>query len=110
MKTDIHSSLRPEPVLSCWKEIASYFRRDVRTVQRWERSRGLPVHRLPGKGKKAVYALIPELDAWWVSAPPAAEDTLVAPPRWLSHRQRVRAALLTGAAFTALAVTLWLLL
>ncbi len=31
---------------------------------RWERTRGLPVHRLPGGPKSAVYAMKPELDVW----------------------------------------------
>lgn len=32
---------------------------------RWERDRGLPVHRVPGGGKPGVYALRSELDNWW---------------------------------------------
>ena len=32
--------------LDSWKEIASFLRRGIRTVQRWEREEGLPVHRL----------------------------------------------------------------
>ena len=51
-------------VLNSWKEIAAYLDRDVRTVMRWEQARGLPVHRLPGGPKSAVYALRHELDAW----------------------------------------------
>ncbi len=51
-------------VLNSWKEIAAYLDRDVRTVMRWERTRGLPVHRLPGGPKSAVYALKSELDSW----------------------------------------------
>ena len=31
--------------LDSWKEIASYLERTVRTVQRWEKKDGLPVHR-----------------------------------------------------------------
>lgn len=30
--------------LDSWKEIAVYLGRDVRTVQRWERREGLPIH------------------------------------------------------------------
>jgi TolB-like protein/Tfp pilus assembly protein PilF len=64
------SSLAP-PVaterLESWKEIASYLNRDVRTVQRWERTKGLPVRRLPGGDMARVYALRSELDAWWSS-------------------------------------------
>ncbi len=32
--------------LDSWKEIAAYLRRGARTLQRWEREEGLPVHRL----------------------------------------------------------------
>lgn len=53
-----------EHPLETWKEIAAYLNRDLRTVKRWEHSRGLPVHRLPGGSKAAVYALREELDAW----------------------------------------------
>ena len=35
--------------IDSWKEIAAFFGRDERTVKRWEKERGLPVHRLPGE-------------------------------------------------------------
>lgn len=51
-------------VLNSWKEIAAYLQRGVRTVQRWERDLGLPVHRI-GKGKRSpVYANVTELRFW----------------------------------------------
>jgi Tol biopolymer transport system component len=50
--------------LDSWKEIADYLRRDVTTVIRWERDKGLPIHRVPGGKRQAVFAFIPELDAW----------------------------------------------
>ena len=31
--------------LDSWKEIAAYMKRDVTTVQRWERRDGMPVYR-----------------------------------------------------------------
>jgi hypothetical protein len=31
--------------LDSWKEVASFFRREVRTVQLWEKSEGFPVRR-----------------------------------------------------------------
>ena len=31
--------------LDSWKEIAAHLKRDIRTVQRWEKLEGLPVHR-----------------------------------------------------------------
>lgn len=55
--------------LDSWKEIAEYLGRDVRTVQRWETDRSLPVHRLPGGDKARVYALESELRAWLQSSP-----------------------------------------
>jgi hypothetical protein len=49
-------------LLDSWKAIASYLRRDVRTVQRWEKALGLPVHRVPRS--KLVFAYRNELEAW----------------------------------------------
>ncbi len=51
--------------LDSWKEIATYLRREVRTVQRWEKSANLPVHRLQIEKQSAVYAYKSELDAWY---------------------------------------------
>ncbi len=55
----------PGERLESWKEIAAYLKRDVRTVQRWEKSERLPVHRRPHDKLATVYAYKPELDAWW---------------------------------------------
>jgi Tol biopolymer transport system component len=65
-----------EPRLDSWKEIASYLGRGIRTVQRWEREEGLPVHRLDHAKRGSVYASRRELAAWWESrvrpdSPPA---------------------------------------
>jgi tetratricopeptide (TPR) repeat protein len=57
--------------LSSWKEIAAYLGRDVRTVQRWERTQGLPVHRHRHSRLSTAYAYKSELDAWWHNRPPA---------------------------------------
>ncbi|HUI54142.1 MAG TPA: tetratricopeptide repeat protein [Bryobacteraceae bacterium] len=54
----------PGDVLDSWKAIAQYLNRDIRTLQRWESGRNLPVHRLPGGDRPSVYALKSELDAW----------------------------------------------
>jgi len=51
--------------LDSWKEIATYLRRSPRTVQRWERQEGLPVHRLVHDKQGSVYAFRAELDGWW---------------------------------------------
>jgi len=50
--------------LDSWKEIAAFFRRDQRTVKRWEKERALPVHRIPGSGRSGVYAYPHELRHW----------------------------------------------
>jgi tetratricopeptide (TPR) repeat protein len=50
--------------LNSWKEIASFFGRDERTVKRWEKQRGLPVHRLPGGEKGGVFVFTDELSDW----------------------------------------------
>lgn len=55
--------------LASWKEIAAYLHREVRTVIRWEKERGLPVHRVPGGAGGSVFAFSDELDRW------AAGDT-----------------------------------
>lgn len=51
--------------LDSWKEIAAHFKREVRTVQRWETSEALPVHRHPHQQRSSVYAYTAELDQWW---------------------------------------------
>ncbi len=53
--------------LDSWKEIASYLKRHVRTVRRWEGTQGLPVHRHPYLKRGLVYAYRDELDTWWHS-------------------------------------------
>jgi TolB-like protein/tetratricopeptide (TPR) repeat protein len=57
----------PGARLDSWKEIAGYLNRGARTVQRWEREAGLPVHRLQHERLGSVYAWRGELDAWWKS-------------------------------------------
>src|SRR5258708_2957170 len=54
----------PEKKLVSWKEIAAHLRREVRTVQRWETTEGLPVHRHEHQKKSTVYAFPSELDDW----------------------------------------------
>lgn len=69
--------------IDAWKDIASYLKRGTRTVQRWEREEGLPVHRLQHDKLGSVYAWKHELDAWWASrgaAQPASPPTDAAAP------------------------------
>src|SRR5579863_6244809 len=51
-----------------WKDIAAYLGKTDRTVKRWGRDRGLPVHRVPGTAKTSVYAYPDEVDRWLESA------------------------------------------
>jgi len=53
--------------LDSWKEIAAFLSRGIRTVQRWEREEGLPVHRLVHEKRGSIYARREELAAWWES-------------------------------------------
>jgi phage terminase Nu1 subunit (DNA packaging protein) len=48
--------------LHSWKEIAAYFDRGVRTVQRWQRKLQLPVHN--SGPHSPVFAYRAELDYW----------------------------------------------
>lgn len=64
--------------LDSWKEIASYLDRDVRTVIRWEKERGLPVRRVPGVKGHGVFALSSEVDTWLHSGPARANTPAVA--------------------------------
>jgi hypothetical protein len=59
-----------EARLESWGEIASYLRRDVRTVQRWERHHRLPVRRLQVGKLPTVYAYRSELDKWFLEHQP----------------------------------------
>jgi Tol biopolymer transport system component len=53
-----------EDRLESWKEIAAYLKRDVTTVQRWEKREGMPVHRHLHDKMGSVYASRAELDTW----------------------------------------------
>ena len=99
--------------LDSWKEIAAYLRQGVRTVQRWEREEGLPVHRPPGKKRGTVYAFRPELDAWFLERAEAASDapaTVGASPRnrrVLGRRAAATAVALSAAAGAAMFLRGW---
>lgn len=58
--------------LDSWKSVASFLRRDIRTVQRWEANEGLPVYRLRSSRRGPIYAYKTEIEAWWK----ARESTL----------------------------------
>lgn len=101
------------PRLDSWKEIAAYLNRDIRTVQRWEKTANLPVRRLQKPGLRAVFAYTADLDDWLrEQGPPAVEESSEAdaaetplpptrPRRWLPY---AAVAVLLAAATTFLAV------
>ena len=62
--SDEHPPLNADARLDSWKAIAAFLNRDVRTVMRWEKSEGLPVHRHRHQSGRSVYAYPAELDAW----------------------------------------------
>jgi TolB-like protein len=63
---ELHSVETPVSLgrLDSWKEIATYLKRDVRTVQRWEKMEKLPVRRHLHEKQGTVYAFKSEIDAW----------------------------------------------
>jgi len=75
MKAGARSVLGPDrDRLDSWKEIAVYLRRHVRTVQRWEKSEGLPVQRHVHAKASSVCAFKHEIDAWLRSRSRAASE------------------------------------
>ena len=66
--------------LDSWKQIATYLRRGARTLQRWERDEGLPVHRLQHGTLGSVYAYTAELDRWWAERSLQRSPELAAEP------------------------------
>src|ERR1700691_115021 len=71
-----------EDRLDSWKEIAAYLKRDVTTVQRWEKREEMPVHRHLHDKMGSVYASRAELHAWTRrrNLPAAQENGNVALP------------------------------
>lgn len=103
-------SFRPSPesvhdrastILNSWKEIAAYLRTSVRTVQRWERSEGLPVRRHSHANGGTVWANSQDLDQWLSDRSRPAEA--------LPARRRATALwLILAAAFAASILIFWL--
>jgi hypothetical protein len=99
-----------EDRLDSWKEIAAYLRKGLRTVQRWERTEGLPVRRL---GQGSVFAYNSELDAWWRThshtLPPEPEPIapeIESPPTTVGLSQK-RVDAIAFAVAAAAALTVW---
>ncbi len=104
----------PDDRLDSWKDIAAYLKRDVTTVQRWEKREGMPVHRHLHDKMGSVSALRSELDEWVRSrrgtgaeaagqdaAAPQGVPAAAAPVA--AHRKRWIPAVLAAACAAALA-------
>jgi Tol biopolymer transport system component len=78
--------------LDSWKKIAAYLKREISTVQRWERREGMPVHRHVHDKQGSVFAYRSELDAWWESRRVRLEPQVAAEaPRTSARVFRLRA-------------------
>jgi TolB-like protein/Flp pilus assembly protein TadD len=119
LPSDDTSRRRPEDLLGSWKAISAYLKRDVSTVQRWEKHEGMPVHRHLHARRGSVYAYRSELDVWWTGraarldaqTPPAiAPDSAAHAPadrlrgRWSWAALAVVLLLIAGAVAAGLAV------
>jgi Tol biopolymer transport system component len=90
--------------LDSWKEIAAYLKRDVTTVQRWEKREAMPVRRHLHDKLGSVYAFRSELDAWMGGRNASAQEDPPAP------RPRTRSRIawpLTAAGLLLAAVAWW---
>ena len=75
MSIQIHENDR----LDGWKAISEHLGWHPRTVMRWEQLRGLPVHRVPGGHRNAVFAFRQEIDEWLKSGFLDHKDLIEAP-------------------------------
>jgi predicted DNA-binding transcriptional regulator AlpA len=64
--------MHAKAVLNSWKEVAQYVGRSTRTLQRWERELGFPIHRPQGKQRSAIVAIPDEIDTWIQKTPTSA--------------------------------------
>jgi len=64
MASPISSQSHENVRLDSWKEIGQYLRRSARTVQRWEKTEGLPVHRVLHNERATVFANSVEVEEW----------------------------------------------
>jgi tetratricopeptide (TPR) repeat protein len=82
--------------LDGWKAIAAHLGRDIRTVQRWELSEHLPIHRLEHRNRATPYGFARELDEWIAKRVPLPgdADATVGDPAPRSRRRGMVAGLL----------------
>jgi Tol biopolymer transport system component len=90
--------------LDSWKKIAVYLKRDVTTVQRWEKREGMPVHRQLHDKMGSVYAYQSELDAWARHRSDLQSSDPARPPPTRSNPLLRRVVLMGAAALAAIAL------
>jgi len=104
------SQITTDDRLDGWDAISDYLGWHVRTVIRWEKQKGLPVHRLSGGKRQPVYAYKHEIDLWFRNSgtldpagtpPPAGSvlDTESAPfagPTGITLPARIRSRWVNG--------------
>jgi tetratricopeptide (TPR) repeat protein len=97
---------RPVDRLDGWKAIAGFLGREIRTVQRWELSEQLPIHRLEHKQRATAYAFTAELEEWLAKRTPRdneAETSVVSLPV-TSRRRRIIAVALALSGLVAVGI------
>ena len=78
-----------EDLLNSWREIAAYFDCSVGTVRRWEKSKGLPVHRDRRQNLVWIYAYRWELEHWGqAGASHRASHRARSQAPWPRHRRQ----------------------
>ena len=55
----------PNDRLDGWEQISAYLGWHTRTLIRWEKQKGMPIHRVPGGKRQAVFAYRHEIDQWY---------------------------------------------
>jgi WD40-like Beta Propeller Repeat len=93
--------------LDSWKEIAAYLNRDIRTVQRWEKQEGLPVHRHQHDERGTAYAYANEIDDWLAAR--SVRDKEAAASSEPPAMRRSRVAIAAAVAAAAGAILVWAL-
>ncbi len=107
---DDPSQRRSDDRLGSWKAISAYMKRDVSTVQRWEKHESMPVHRHLHAKRGSVFAYRAELDAWWASRASLLDvrhAAIRSSMHWLRAR-RSKAAVTATILLGAVAVAAWL--
>ncbi len=79
--------------------IQHFLRRDIRTVQRWEATEGLPVYRHQHSKQGSIYAYRTEIDAWWKARQPSIRH-----PRSKDGRPRKASRTLAGLPYPQMAI------